>query len=180
MDGTFNFKMPKLAEEDWDKILNNVCLISFLQELNIGGKIYNGYSVINNNKNEEVVAEDAIYITTSDGYYHKATSQELVSATNMVTGVFNIDFERKSFYETVTDASGATSQVTHYYYPKRELGCYNCYISQNQNNVTNNIYEYMDAHPNVATLYYTALARERYSMYKVFRNPQEHLNSFTN
>ena len=31
----------------------------------------------------------------------------------------------------------------------------------------------MDSHPNVARIYYTALARERYSMYKVFRNPSE-------
>ena len=177
VDGlSYNFRMPKLAEEDWDKISSNVCLISFLQGLSIGGKMYNGYSVVNNNKNEEVVTEDSIYITTSDGYYHKATSQELVSATNMITGVFNIDFERKSIYET--DAAG--TQTIAYYYPKRELGCYTCYVSQTSNTVANNIYEYMDSHPNVASIYYTALARERYSMYKVFRNPQEHLNSFIN
>ena len=30
----------------------------------------------------------------------------------------------------------------------------------------------------VASLYYTALGRERYSMYKVFRNPTEHKASF--
>ena len=60
--GTYEFRMPKLGEEEWNRILDNVCLISFLQGLSIGGKIYNGYSVINNNKNEEVVTEDSIYI----------------------------------------------------------------------------------------------------------------------
>ena len=37
-----------------------------------------------------------------------------------------------------------------------------------------NIYEYLDDKPALATAYYTALGRERYSTYKVFRNPEEH------
>ena len=53
-DSTNNFQMPELKETDWDKILNNISIISFLQGLNIGGKVYNGYSVITNTKNEEV------------------------------------------------------------------------------------------------------------------------------
>lgn len=57
-----NFQMPKLKEDEWEKILNNISIISFLQGLNIGGKIYNGNSIINNNKNNEVVNEDSIYI----------------------------------------------------------------------------------------------------------------------
>ena len=30
--------MPKLQEDEWDKILNNVSVISFMQGLSIGGK----------------------------------------------------------------------------------------------------------------------------------------------
>jgi len=41
-----------------------------------------------------------------------------------------------------------------------------------------NIYEYLDDKPALATAYYTALGRERYSTYKVFRNPEEHVNQF--
>ena len=58
--------MPKLKEDEWDKILNNVSLISFMQGLSIGGKIYNGYSIVTNNTNEEVVTEDSIYIVTNN------------------------------------------------------------------------------------------------------------------
>ena len=61
-NGGYQFTMPKLSEEDWATIMNNVSLISFLQGLSIGGKVYNGYSVINNNKNEEVVTENSIYL----------------------------------------------------------------------------------------------------------------------
>ena len=38
-----NFQMPKLKEDEWDKIYSNISIISFLQGLNIGGKVYNGY-----------------------------------------------------------------------------------------------------------------------------------------
>lgn len=169
--GSYEFSMPKLAEEDWERILNNVSLISFLQGLSIGGKVYNGYSVINNNKNEEVVTENAIYITTNDGYYHRATERDLVGRTDIQMGVFNIDFERKGAMNTET-------RQTHYYYPRRELGCYNCYVSQTTVQGTDNIYEYMDGKGQLAKIYYTALGRERYSMYKVFRNQDEHKRLF--
>lgn len=174
---TFDFSMPKLAEEDWDRILNNVSLISFLQGLSIGGKIYNGYSVINNNKNEEVVTEDSIYITTKnnsgDNYFHRITEKDLaqnnINLSNY-TGVFNIDFERKS----MTDTNGNTT----YYYPRRQLGCYSCVVAQTNTADISNIYEYLDDYPALAKVYYTALGRERYSTYKVFRYAEEHINMF--
>ena len=185
--GTYEFRMPKLGEEDWSRILNNVSLISFLQGLSIGGKIYNGYSVINNNKNEEVVTEDSIYIVeditvpdTSNSTYHRVTHEGLEDMVNETTskGVFNIDFERKSLGST-------SSETTLYYFPKRDLGCYTCFVAQT--NVVggyDNVYDYLDSISGTANgrilakIYYTALGRERYSMYKVFRNPEEHVNQF--
>ena len=185
--GTYEFRMPKLGEEEWDRILDNVCLISFLQGLSIGGKIYNGYSVINNNKNEEVVTEDSIYIVeditvpiTSNSTYHRVTHQGLENMVNETNskGVFNIDFERKSLGSTA-------SETTYYYYPRRDLGCYTCFVAQtNVIGGYDNVYDYLDSISSTANgktlakIYYTALGRERYSMYKVFRNPEEHTNQF--
>ena len=185
--GTYEFRMPKLGEEEWDRILDNVCLISFLQGLSIGGKIYNGYSVINNNKNEEVVTEDSIYIVeditvpiTSNSTYHRVTHQGLENMVNETNskGVFNIDFERKSLGSTA-------SETTYYYYPRRDLGCYTCFVAQtNVIGGYDNVYDYLDSISSTANgktlakIYYTALGRERYSMYKVFRNGEEHTNQF--
>ena len=42
--------MPQLKDTDWDKIIDNISIISFLLGLNVGGKIYNVYSIITNNK----------------------------------------------------------------------------------------------------------------------------------
>ena len=174
--GSYDFRMPKLAEEDWTKILNNVSLISFLQGLSIGGKIYNGYSVINNNKNEEVVTEDSIYIvedrTVANSTYHRVTHTNLILKDNSI-GVFNIDFEKKAL-------RNANSTTTLYYSPQIALGCYTCYVAQTNVNDYDNIYDYLDIAGNqtLAKIYYTALGRERYSMYKVFRNKEEHVNQF--
>ena len=187
-NGIYEFSMPKLSEEDWSTILNNVSLISFLQGLSIGGKIYNGYSVINNNKNEEVVKEDSIYIiedvTNENSTYHRIThnKRELESLVNNNSlGVFNIEFERRALEKSADDYR--------YYYPYRQLGCYSCYVTQTSSssaynttasNITN-IYEYIDsfgANSKMAQLYYTALGRERYSMYKVYRDTVQHTNEF--
>lgn len=164
--------MPKLKEDEWDKILNHVSIISFLQGLNIGGKVYNGYSIINNTKNEEVVSEDSIYIATSDGQYHKPTTTEGIS--NIDRGVFNIDFERKS----IVDNNGNT----HYFFPRRELGCYSCIVNQTSvSDLSNtNIYDYMQSkEKNLAKAYFTALGRERYSMYKTNHNSEKLVQEFS-
>ena len=102
-----NFQMPKLKETDWDVIMDNISIISFLQGLSIGGKIYNGYSVISNTKNSDVVAEDSIYIKDSYNYLCNVAENGLNS--NAVIGVYNINLERKS--------GESSSGSTQYYYP---------------------------------------------------------------
>ena len=69
--------MPKLQDTDWEKITANVGMISFLQGLNIGGKTYNGYTIITNNKNKEFVSEESIYIENNTNTYHRATDLDL-------------------------------------------------------------------------------------------------------
>lgn len=169
------FQMPTLREDEWEKILNNVSIISFMQGLSIGGKIYNGYSIVTNTKTEEVVNLDSIYITTGDGEYHRATDTDLQTNANITGAYYNVDFERKS----VTGNNSVT-----YFYPHSETGCYSSIVSQSSVEVPENVYEYMaDIGRNNSTLasaYFTALGRERYSMYKTNNNASELLNSFTN
>ena len=45
--GNNDFRMPNLTEEEWERVMNNICLISFVQGLDVGGNIYNGYKIIN-------------------------------------------------------------------------------------------------------------------------------------
>ena len=159
-DSTTNFQMPKLKETEWDKLVNHISIISFLQGLNIGGKVYNGYSIITNTKNKEVVSEDSIYILTSDGYYHNPLEKGLKNNLDSARGILNIDLERRIF---------KTANSVMYYYPKNALGDYSSIVSQNNLEEAENIYKYMDesGNENLAKLYYTALGRERYEIYRI-------------
>lgn len=175
---TTNFLMPELSEDEWDEILNNISIISFMQGLNIGGKIYNGYSIVTNAKNKEVVSTDSIYII-ADGEYHKPNDADLTEKSTISGAFLNIDFERKN----VASSDG----VRRYYYPHEETGCYASIVnSSNTAETGGNIYKYMEdlsrtnAGMNIAKAYFTALGRERYSMYKTNNNPEELISKFIN
>ena len=169
----YNYQMPNLKETDWDMLANNVSVVSFLQGLNLGGKIYNGYSVVLNTETEEVVREQDIYIVGSDGHYHRAEDKYLLEyktlgeygdKSSYSRGVLDLDFQ-------TTSVNGSNDEKI-YYYPKRELSCYDCVVNQTRVNYDfkyDNIYEYLNKlSVNTQTTllkkaYYTALGRERWS-----------------
>ncbi len=181
-DSTTDFQMPTLSETDWYSIINNISMISFMQGISIGGKMYNGYSVVVNNKNKEVVEEGSIYITTEGNnegtinqQYHKVNSEHIKNENSLEQGVFNINFERRSFIDRDT-------LETKYYYPKNHFACYECIVNNRNGVEETDILKYVKglaASPNsneknIAKLYYMALGRERYSMnrttYDIYAN----------
>lgn len=172
-----NFQMPKLKETEWEMLENEISIISFMQGINLGGKIYNGYTVVTNNKTEEVVKEDRIYITVDENndnipdYYHKINDKHLTNdfaqnlqKDNIIAGVLDLDLELRK--------DGATGVQ---YMQKNILGCYTSVVGQENVDTTyDSIYEYLQKTNNsnevikkVKQLYYTVLGRERWGTYKV-------------
>lgn len=167
------FQMPELKEEEWDLVMDNISLITFIQGLNIGGKIYNGYAIVNNTENNEVVHEESIYILGDDYKYHRINDRDLHFNTNIYydgtnqiainsTGRSNLDFNRK----TITNDTG-----TRFYYPlKNHYASYTSVVIQNNMERYEDIYEYVNSKDvKIKTAFYTALGRERYGMYKALR-----------
>lgn len=175
-----DFQMPELKETEWDKIMNNVTLISFLQGMPIGGKIYNGCSVIANNVNDEVITEESIYIADKqmEKTYYKPTYKkfsEVAFTDDEPIGVFNIDLQRRSIEDP-------NSVQDDYYFPKLYYADYESVVGSSENvnlyaektddeykyAYDGNIYKYLEenANKNVAKAYFTALGRERQSTYK--------------
>ena len=150
-----DFQMPKLKDSDWDKIMDNISIISFFQGANIGGKVYNGYSIITNTKNEDVVMEDSIYIKTSDGSIHRITEDGLVGSG--AVGIFNVNLEERS------NGNGG------YYIPVTGTLSYESIVTQNNISSTfnGNLDSYVENLDNeLKKIYYTALGRERYGLYR--------------
>ena len=173
------FQMPELKEDEWDYITHNISLISFLQGLPIGGKIYNGYSIVTNSESEEVVLEQNIYIlgTDSDGknVYCKIgdlgikngtitiNSGRYAQNTNNYTSAGRLNLSFKRDFLTNSDKSRS-----YYYYHLQDYDAsYNSIVMQNEIETYDDIYAYVNNQNNeLRVAFYTALGRERASTYK--------------
>ncbi len=126
------FTMPKISEEDWELIENDVCAISFMQGLPTGSKKYNGYAVVANTLTNEYIDEQDIYIlvedkdNTDNKFYCRPTDNELIKnggiysiieknsfTNNFYSGIWKLNFELKQ------DATNAEETII--YQPM----CYN-------------------------------------------------------
>lgn len=170
------FQMPELKEDEWDYITHNISLISFLQGLHIGGKIYNGYTIVTNTESKEIVLENNIYILGKDKYYHRIGDKSLEGITgeenigdstygeNISAGRLNLDFKRK----LITN----NNNESRYYYPLQNYDAsYESIIMQDNVTAYDDIYDYIQkqkdsGNEKLAQVFYTALGREREAQYK--------------
>ena len=176
--GTYQFEMPIFSENDWDKLLNNISVSVFMQGVPIKSKYFNSYCITTNDKNEEAVTEDSIYIlaTNSNGAteVHLPGCTDLIDGNYTIVGAYNaIDFERQ------TVVISENNEV--YYYPQAYTRCYNCIVNvsktydidgiidgklQKYNLVTGTYETYNKDISSLRKMYLTALARERYDLYR--------------
>lgn len=156
------YKLPKLTETDWDQILKNVSIITFIQNIPIGMKYYNNYAIATSTVNKEYVDPDEIYLNATDGeyqeYYHKPYCKKL--GQNDLKGYRSIDYLQQS-YEYKNPDTNETETAYYYKHTKAEAGkqdlnqaCYYCLVQPS-------LYEEVKI-PEKETAYDTALARERY------------------
>lgn len=175
-NSTQSAKMPTLSELEWDRILNNTCLLAFMQGQNLGYNEYMGYTIVTNNLNREFVDPKLIYIydknsNTYHDFRHLDAALSSGAGTNLI-GYRNIDFEPESF----NDVTGSPGQ----YYPHRNATAdYSCIVSSSdiitgdgtdvtQGNQALSPDEIlaMSTNNDLKSAYYTALFRERYNTYK--------------
>ncbi len=148
------FFLPVLSETDWDKILDNVSIITFVQGIPIGMKYYNNYAIATSTSNKEYVDPDEIYLNSnSDMYYHLPYCDE-INGSNL-KGYRSIDYRIKSY-----EYDNAGTEETWYYYKHAETNtskeeCYYCLVQRS-------LYE-KDIDDEKTTAYETALAREKYA-----------------
>lgn len=74
-----DFRMPEFSILDWDLVLNNICVISFVQGLPVGTSTYNNYIILPSTENRQMVSEKNLYYigyggsgdNTADNCYHR-------------------------------------------------------------------------------------------------------------
>lgn len=172
-NATATFVMPKISDTDWETVENDVCAISFLQGMSIGGKKYNGYSVVANTLTKEYIDEDDIYILKNDVTYCKVNDQTVLNASSIETknslgyypGVWKLNFEQRQLVVTNNNA-----ESTIYYNPVKYYGSYSSIMGNYAiNSIENtNMYKYVkDKNTTLKKAYFVALGRERWGAYNV-------------
>lgn len=181
----YQFAMPKLTEDEWYKIENNVCIITFLQGLPIGGKMFNQYCVVSNDTNKETVGNNSVYIIdTTTEEYHKPGCKTLIKRlannnANILKAYPSSEFKVKKISLTGAD-SNAHTQITDstdglyaYFYPEQYTACYDCIVTASNvystDDIINDKVKDNEGNKinitNIRTIYLTALARSRYDLY---------------
>ena len=182
---TNDFQMPELKEDEWDYITHNIALISFLQGVPIGGKVYNGYTIVTNSESEEVVLETNIYVlgcNVGDGTYtyHKIGDTSIEDGS--VTISTHMDYADNTDYDGDVESAGrlnldfkrkfiTNNNKSYYYYPLQKYdSSYTSVIMQDKVTAYDDIYAYIndekeDGNMFLAQAFYTALGRERKGKY---------------
>lgn len=178
------FEIPKFTGEDWDKILNNISVISFMMDIPLNNMTsYNKYVIVNSTTNQKYVSAKSIDFigydidNNSQGYYHNITCKDLINdiqsgeRINNITGYASVDFERyKMEYE---DDNGIASYA--YYYKHREYAGYECEVASIEKVNVAEIEDYLirefpdlseNAKNKILKAYYTAVGRIRLRLVK--------------
>ena len=144
------YELPVISETDWDQLLSNVSIVTFVQGIPIGLKEYNNYAIATSTTNKEYVDPGGIYLNVlSDNTYHLPYCQEIENKP--VIGYRNIDYVKRSY----TDEAG---NLKYYYLHDDSSACYYCLVQRSlytQN--FDNTYAYKQTEA-----FLRALARERY------------------
>lgn len=173
------FEMPILQEEEWNKILSNVSIVTFMQGLNCGLKIYNNYAIVSSNNNEISVTPSEIFYTSytaslEDGNVetvHRINCPKL-QESNYYTSLKSKEIKYDKNYNSINEK---------FDYDHKVYTCYDCIVDPNYVGINGNkngvdslvdsIYPREDAseiydYKNKLKAYYIAIGKERNNLYK--------------
>ena len=165
----FNYAMPVLQEYEWNSILSNPSIVSFMQGLKCGLKIYNNYMVVSSTNNELVTHPENIYFVAyqnnddgstlgdekysnyndTESIYHKIDCKELVPQPpenpNSVERFQSFSSKEVKYDKLYNKLAGGGKN---YKYDHKNLACYECIndgnYGEDKDDGGNGINDYME------------------------------------
>ena len=177
---TRDYAMPVMQNEEWEKILNNVSIVSFMQGYNCGLKIYSNYKIVSSTNNEiSVSPRECYYVEKSEfsnenAEYHRIDCPKLFDIDSGTTNKYISFLAKEVKYDKIYDK---TNPKLPYQYDHKNLACYECINDGNYKNVK--LFDSSDSITysnckNLRKAYYIAVGKARNNLYKMnaFENSQ--------
>ena len=174
----YDYQMPIMQNDEWEQILNNVSIVSFMQGISCGLKTYNNYKVVSSTNNEIVVSPEHIYYVEKSKFndeiseYHRI---DCVKYFNEYVKGSKEDLMSFSSKEVKYDKQYDKNRFYTYTYDHMNLACYDCV--NDYNNEKLNLFDkdgenYIstinnDYDKNFRDAYYIAIGKERNNIYKM-------------
>ena len=165
---TYSYEMPVMLNDEWNLILKNPSIVSFMQGYSCGLKIYNNYMVVASTNNEISVSPKNIFYVEKDNFSDESTEYHRIDCPQFTKNYKNVvNSKLRSFsskevkYDKIYDGNFNYMQ---YIYNHKNLACYDCINDGNYNET--NIFENSD-YLGLQAAYYLAIGKERNNLYKM-------------
>ena len=167
----YSYQMPVLTERDWETITTRLTVVSFMQGLKAGLKVYNGYACAYSTNNELTVIPDEIFYINKDHfdngillddlnivpenlYYHRDNCPDLLKGPS-INPDDPTSFTSLELIDPHDIISFTSKEVKYdkiydkyentYQYDHRNLACYRCIVDSNYNRIWNRFRTSTDA-----------------------------------
>ncbi len=174
----YDYQMPIMQNDEWEQILNNVSIVSFMQGISCGLKTYNNYKVVSSTNNEIVVRPEHIYYIEKALFNDETSQYHRIDCTKYfkeyISGPRG-DLMSFSSKEVKYDKQYDKNRFYTYTYDHMNLACYDCINDYNNEKMSlfdpddpnyistiNNTYDYK-----FTEAYYIAIGKERNNIYKM-------------
>lgn len=168
-----DYTMPIMSQAEWEQILSNISIVSFMQGFDCYLKKYNNYVVVSSSNNEIMTTSDNIYYAKVNEFNNENSEYHKYNC-NRVTDIISDTDEFISFTskEVKYDKISTKSAVLPYTYDHKNLACYECINDGNYKGT--NIFDIDDGDEdlkkkkaNLRKAFYIGVAKERNDVYKM-------------
>ncbi len=171
---TQDYSMPVMQNEEWEKILNNVSIVAYMQGYNCGLKTYSNYKIVSSTNNEISVSPREIYYVEKSDFSNENTEYHRIDCMNL----FEIDkdsgfddsyisfLSKEVKYDKLSDKTNANLP---YKYDHKNLACYDCINDGNykKNKIFDPEAEKYGDSDNLRKAYHLAVGKARNNLYKM-------------
>lgn len=172
-----DYQMPILSETEWDKVLSNISMVSFMQDLPCKGKTYNNYAIVTSANSELIVIPNNLYyVPAEQGDNAIVINSDKSVSENKEYEYHRIDCEKLSDsayylgYRSIEYLYDRKYENKQYEYDHKNFACYYCIVTGNYSkkefNPTTEEYIKKVLSDNKKRAYYTVLGKERNNLYK--------------